>query len=91
MNAITSQARAGQTALRSEVAPVFIIGNRDTKRFAIADGFSCWEHLQGAFRCGIVMPDNTRANFIAAAQTEDHANVVMISRGFSLALEGGAS
>lgn len=90
MNAITSQTRAGDSANRSVVTPVFVAANRYTKRFVILAGFSCWEHVQSAFQFGIRLPDATDANYIACARSEEGAKRAMTGRGFAL-VEGGAS
>lgn len=43
---------------------VFFAMNRHNKTAVILTGFSCWEEVQGAFRTGILMPDNSSANGI---------------------------
>ena len=61
---------------------VFLAANRATSRFTIVSGFSCWEEFQGALQCGIMLPDGTRANWIAHALNEASAVRVMTGRGY---------
>ncbi len=43
---------------------VFFAINTHTKRACILHGFPYWEQVQGAFRCGIRLPDESSANGI---------------------------
>lgn len=43
---------------------VFFACNRDRKTAVLLTGFSCFEEIQGVFRCGILMPDGHSANGI---------------------------
>lgn len=52
----------------------FFALNRDAKTASLVTGFTCWEHLQGAFHCGIVLGDGSRANGIGKCKSpEDFA------------------
>jgi hypothetical protein len=56
-----------QVAARGPGLPdkgIFFACNRDRKTAVLLTGFSCFEEIQGAFRCGILMPDGYRANGI---------------------------
>lgn len=51
---------------------VFFAVNRDNKTATLLAGFSCFEEIQGTFRCGILMPDGSTANGIGrCASNED--------------------
>lgn len=81
---------AGYTATVMEIifpTGVFIAANRATSRFTIVSEFSCWEEFQGAFRCGIILPDGTQANFISHACDAATAIRVMSGRNFKLCEE----
>lgn len=51
---------------------VFYALNRNNHTAVVLDGFSCWEHVQGAFRCGIVMPDGHNATGIGRCGSLAH-------------------
>lgn len=38
--------------------------SRKANKAEVMTGFSCFEHLQGAFRCGILLSDGTQADAI---------------------------
>jgi len=56
--------------VKSVKTPVFFAMNRDTKRACTLPGFIYWEEVQGAFRCGIQLPDGTLANGIGRCPSE---------------------
>jgi hypothetical protein len=48
---------------------VFWALNRNTNRVCIMHGFGTFEEVQGAFRCGIMMPDGSFANAIGRCKS----------------------
>ena len=44
--------------------------NRRNKTAVLLNGFTCWEQVQGAFRSGILMPDNSMADAIGRCASE---------------------
>lgn len=63
-----------ETKQHKQTKPVrFLAFNRSRKTVCDMPGFICWEHLQGAFRCGIIMPDGKAANGIGRYSGDDLA------------------
>ena len=65
---------------------VAVAANRDTKRYEILSGFSCFEHVQGAFRCGIRLSDGTSANQIGQAATRIEIEASLERAGYERVL-----
>lgn len=47
--------------------PTFYAVNRKNRTLEKLTGFSCWEHLQGAFASGLMLSDGTPADAIGRA------------------------
>lgn len=47
--------------------PIFYAVSRKTRTLEKLTGFSCWEHVQSAFRFGIMLSDGTMADAIGRA------------------------
>jgi hypothetical protein len=53
-----------ETKTKAQHTPVMFAMSRKARKAELMTGFACFEHLQGAFRCGILLTDGTQADGI---------------------------
>ena len=56
--------------MKRDLDTTFFAMNHHTKTATLLTGFACWELVQGAFRCGLRLPDGTDANGIGRHRSE---------------------
>ena len=56
--------------MKAKDCTLFFALNREKKIATELPGFTFWEEVQGAFRCGILLPDGTPANGIGRCEPE---------------------
>ncbi len=67
---MTTQTQPKGKAAPGAAGQTFFAMNRDHKVAIALTGFSCWEQVQGAFRCGIQIAVNLNANGIGRAKNQ---------------------
>lgn len=56
------------TTPKPKHVPCLFAMSRKANKAEIMTGFVCFEHLQGAFRCGILLSDGTQADGIGSTR-----------------------